>query len=400
MVTCYKNFLLLNLIASSNITRLKAENEIFKGLGAVALGTIGWFTVGWVGNTYTQWSDSNILSLAKNTIDNSEKYRRELSSVYLSSQENNCIALANQLLSAHYTSTGLPNIPSTIEVIADQISITCDNLHKSKATLQQKIVVWEKDLKDAEKRRDAQQYLTIIDMHINFMESLNRYFVSNKANLILYKQKEALFSKNHLFLTLLENHSFSCTFGQYAQAHVQKYSYAKDWVYLTLAKIVKEDSEILSQKLHAYNLNSSWQSYQEACRLRDSLNRLYSIIVGSREYQDQLTAKKVYELQKRQTEAAEKAARAAEQQALMAREQLHAMKEKNRIKQESLNMLNALLLELAIRKQNYELDYYPAAIQNLIDSINYEIARDCNKAEIDRLQRELNRALNERAIWF
>ena len=199
---------------------------------------------------------------------------------------------------------------------------------------------------------------------------------------------------------MLSHNSFSYAFAQEAQRYVAKNSYAQDWLYLALAEIIKADAQSLSQSLHAHNLNFSWQSYQEACVLKDSLERLHSMIVGSKEYQDQLTAKKLYELQKRQAEAAEKAARAAEQQARTAREQLHATQEENRIKREANSMLAELLCKLTISGRKYGFNSYPLNIQQLINQITYEIARDCNQAEIHRLQRELNRALDQRDMWF
>ena len=393
MVRCYKKFLLLSLILSSSVTQVKAENEVLKVLGAMTLGTIGWFSAGWIGNICTEWNDSHILFNTHESIDISQKYRKELSSTFITGEEKNSIALANQLLLAHY-------FPKTIAEIADQIKTTHKNLCAAKAKLQEKVVAWGYDVKHAEKRKEGQQLLAIIDMHIDYMYSLDRSFVCNTANLILYKQKEALISKNYVFLAMLSHNSFSYAFAQEAQRYVAKNSYAQDWLYLALAEIIKADAQSLSQSLHAHNLNFSWQSYQEACVLKDSLERLHSMIVGSKEYQDQLTAKKLYELQKRQAEAAEKAARAAEQQARTAREQLHATQEENRIKREANSMLAELLCKLTISGRKYGFNSYPLNIQQLINQITYEIARDCNQAEIHRLQRELNRALDQRDMWF
>ena len=394
MTSCYKNFLLVTLIISSSFTTpAKAENEALKVLGAVVLGGVGWVTAGWLGNKITEWDDSNALYTAKSSIDISQKYSRELSFIALTGEENNAIQTANKLLTAH-------SFPKTITDIAEQIATTNKNLRTAKTILQQKVITWQHNLKTLEKQEQAEQLLATIDMHIDYMSDLDHHFAKNKANLILYKQKEALASKNNVFLTMLNNNSFSYSFTHSAQAHVQKYSYAKDWIYLSCAELVKEDYKTLCQQLKAYGLNSSWQSYQEACLLRTQLDMLYTMIVGSREYQDQLTAKKLYELQKRQAEAAERAARAAEEQARTARQQLYATQEQNRIKQDANTMLRDLLCELDIRKQSYKLTYYPITIQQLIDSFRYEIARDCNQAEINRLQRELNRALNQRDMWY
>ena len=392
MATCYKNFLLLSLFLSSSFTSVKADNEIFKGIAALALGAVGWVTAGCIAEQCVEWDDSSALSNTKNALAVSEKYRQELSYMAITREESSSIPVANKLLAAY----GLPN---TITELAEQIYSTHNSLRSSKIKLQEKTAVWQHDHKKYAKKQEAENYLATIDNSISYMSNLDSCFGPNKANLILYKQKEALTLKNSAFLNMLSSHSFSYTFGTQAQAHVKKHAHNKDWVYLACAELIQEDYNALCQKLHVYNLNYSWQSYQEASALKNSLQTVHNMILGSKEYQDQRAAKQLYEWQKKQAEAAERAAVAAEKQARIAREQLHATQEQNRLKQEANNKLSSLLYQLNMRKTEYKLSYYPVTIQQLINTITDEIARDCNQAEITRLERELNRALDQRDIW-
>jgi chemotaxis protein histidine kinase CheA len=395
MIVSYKKNILVVLLMSTSFTAVKAEHEAFKVLGALALGAVGWATAGCIAEKCVEWDDSSALSNTKNALAVSEKYRQELSYMSITREESSCIPVANKLLASY----GLPN---TITELAEQINSTHNSLRSSKIKLQEKAAVWSHDYKKADKKQEAENYLATIDSSISYMSNLDSCFGPNKANLILYKQKEALALKNSAFLNMLSSNNFSYTFGTQAQAHVKKHAYNKDWVYLACAELIEQDYKTLSSNLQAYNLTYSWQTYQEASALKNSLNTLHSMILGSKEYQDQRAAKQVYELQKRQAEAAERAARAAEQQARTAREQLYAAQEQNRLKQEANNKLSSLLYQLDIRKRNYNynFDHYPAAIQQLVDRITYEIARDCNQAEIARLERELNRALDQRDMWF